>query len=115
MSQAASDHTTDNKLFTELSNGASKLSKAARGALTRIGDNGNEWFQELVKTGESLRAKTARETGQAKTRTKAEARDWRARVAQALGLPTREEMESLDKKLNRISRKVNKLAREQKV
>ena len=31
-----------------------------------------------------------------------------------LRLPTREEMESLDKKLNRISRKVNKLAREQK-
>lgn len=114
MSQAASDHTTDNTLFAELSNGASKLSKAARGALTRIGDSGNDWFQELVKTGESLRARTAKEADQAKSKAKAEARDWRAWLAQSLGLPTREEMESLDKKLNRISRKVNKMAREQK-
>ncbi|HCO65480.1 MAG TPA: poly(hydroxyalkanoate) granule-associated protein, partial [Alcanivorax sp.] len=31
-----------------------------------------------------------------------------------LGLPTRDEMDALNKKLDRINRKVNKLAREQK-
>ncbi|HCE40599.1 hypothetical protein ASALC70_04393 [Alcanivorax sp. ALC70] len=103
------DSTSTNDTVTELNATADKLTKAARGAFTRISETGRDWFQELVKTGEALRDRNAKKSGGAKSQD-----DWRARLAHGLGLPTREEMESLDKKLNRISRKVNKLAREQK-
>lgn len=118
MSQAASDttidSTTDTTLFAELSSAANKLNKAARGALIQISNHGNDWFRELVKTGEAFRAQTTGNANTAKAKAQAEAADWRTRLTGMLGLPTREEMDSLDKKLNRISRKVNKLAREQK-
>ncbi|MBL7249729.1 poly(hydroxyalkanoate) granule-associated protein [Alloalcanivorax marinus] len=104
------DSTSTNDTVTELNATADKLTKAARGAFTRITETGQDWFQELVKAGESLRQRNAKKTGTAKGTDN----DWRVRLAHGLGLPTREEMESLDKKLNRISRKVNKLAREQK-
>ncbi len=91
-------------LNTEINARTSKLSKAAQGAVTRISESGNEFFQELVKSGESLRAKT---NGKG-------VEEWRARLAHSLGLPPRDEMEALNKKLDRISRKVYRLAREQK-
>lgn len=91
-------------LSTEISTTADKLSKAAQGAVTRLSESGNEFFQDLVKSGESLRARTNDKRVD----------EWRARLAHTLGLPTRDEMEALNKKLDRISRKVNKLAREQK-
>ncbi|HEX5677413.1 MAG TPA: poly(hydroxyalkanoate) granule-associated protein [Alcanivorax sp.] len=91
-------------LSTEISTTADKLSKAAQGAVTRLSESGNEFFQELIKSGESLRAKT---NGKG-------ADDWRVRLAHTLGLPTRDEMDALNKKLDRINRKVNKLALEQK-
>ncbi len=91
-------------LSSDISTTADKLSKAAQGAVTRLSESGNEFFQELIKSGESLRAKT---NGKG-------VEEWRARLAHRLGLPTRDEMEALNKKLDRISRKVNKLAREQK-
>ena len=104
------DSTSTNNTVTELNATADKLTKAARGAVTRITETSQDWFQELVKTGESLRQRNAKKSGAAKDADG----DWRVRLAHSLGLPTREEMENLDKKLNRISRKVNKLAREQK-
>ncbi len=92
------------ELSTEISTTADKLSKAAQGAVTRLSESGNEFFQELVKSGESLRAKTSGKGVD----------EWRARLAHTLGLPTRDEMDALNKKLDRINRKVNKLSREQK-
>lgn len=89
-------------LSTEISTTADKLSKAA---VTRLSESGNEFFQELIKSGESLRAKTSKSN---------DADQWRVRLAHTLGLPTRDEMDALNKKLDRINRKVNKLAREQK-
>lgn len=107
MSDRTADSKTDLTATAESDTAASQLNKAARGALTRIADRANRLFQELVSAGEA-RNSTG---GDGK---KAASGDWRARLASALGLPTREEMQSLDQKLNRISRKVNKLAREQK-
>lgn len=92
-------------LSSDISTTADKLSKAAQGAVTRLSESGNEFFQELIKSGESLRAKTSKSS---------DADQWRVRLAHTLGLPTRDEMEALNKKLDRINRKVNKLAREQK-
>lgn len=92
-------------LSSDISTTADKLSKAAQGAVTRLSESGNEFFQELIKSGESLRAKTSKGS---------DTDQWRVRLAHTLGLPTRDEMEALNKKLDRINRKVNKLAREQK-
>ena len=92
-------------LSTEISATADKLSKAAQGAVTRLSESCNEFFQELIKSGESLRAKTSKGS---------DAEQWRARLAHTLGMHTRDEMDALNKKLDRINRKVNKLAREQK-
>jgi polyhydroxyalkanoate synthesis regulator phasin len=107
MSDVVTDHNVERKWHTEFSAAASKLSKAARGALNRFSETGNEFFQELVSAGEALQARSSEQAARAGV-------TWRLRLADLLGLPTREDVESLDKKLNRISRKVNKLAREQK-
>lgn len=106
MSDVATDRSTDSKWLNDFSAVASKLSKAARGALSRFSETGNEFFQELVSAGETRQAKSGNQAAGVRG-------TWRLRLVDLLGLPTREEMESLDKKLNRISRKVNKLAREQ--
>ena len=68
----------------------------------RLSDSGQQILDELVKSGQRFKRESGNGDG------------WRTRLAGLLGLPTREEMHSLDKKLDRISRKVNKLAREQK-
>ncbi|GEM_PF-459527 len=89
-----------------------KLRLAARGAVIRAEDSGNELLDELVKTGEKLdkerqkqQQKKAKQSGSQKS-TLDEARD---RLAGYLGLPTRDEVEKLSKKLNTVQRKVNKL------
>mgnify|MGYP003121160475 CR=1 FL=1 len=93
---------------TRLSATTDKLNKAARGIVNRITENGERLLNELVETGEALR-------GKAGDKAKAVVpQDWRANLAHVLGLPTRDEMDALGKKLDRISRKVNKMAREQK-
>lgn len=104
-----------NETLNDLNTAADKLNKAALGAINRLAESGRDWFRTLVEAGESKRAEQAKGTGKnAAARQDSPLDEWRVRLAHGLGLPTREEMESLDKKLNRISRKVNKLAREQK-
>jgi polyhydroxyalkanoate synthesis regulator phasin len=89
-----------------------KLQLAARGAAGRLEDTGNELLDELVKTGEKLekerhkqqQKKNRQAGGQKSTLDTA-----RERLAGYLGLPTRDEVEKLSKKLNTVQRKVNKL------
>lgn len=90
---------------------AHKLRLAARGAAGRLEDSGNELLDELVKTGEKLDKE--RQKQQKKTRQsgndKSTVDQARERLAEYLGLPTRDEVEKLNKKLNTVQRKVNKL------
>lgn len=92
-----------------------KINVAMRGAISRAEASSSELFDSLVKTGEK------RQKAQAKTGTKKSAKaeptqldQVRTRVAQALGLPTRDEVEALNKKMATLNRKVNKLAKEAK-
>lgn len=88
-----------------------KLRLAARGAVVRVEDTGNDLLDDLVKTGEKLdkeRQKQQKKANQSSSdkSTLDEARD---RLTGYLGLPTRDEVEKLNKKLNTVQRKVNKL------
>lgn len=102
------------QVATEAKATLEKVNNAVRGAYTRLEDNGNELFQNLVKAGE--KRQKAQSKPQKKT-TKAQPSqldDVRSKVAAALGLPTRDEVEALNKKLASLTRKVNKLAKESK-
>lgn len=103
------------QVATEAKAALEKINTAVRGAYTRLEENGNELFQTLVKTGEK------RQKSQAKPQKKTTAKkqpsqldEVRGKVASALGLPTRDEVEALNKKLTSLTRKVNKLAKDVK-
>lgn len=91
---------------------AQKLRLAARGVVTRLGENGTGFLDELVKAGEKLekqREKERRKTARTNGGSKSGLEEARERLAGYLGLPTQEEVEKLNKKLNTLQRKVNKL------
>ena len=94
-------------LRTEASELADKAVTAVRGAYNRTLDSATRYFEDLVKTGEKLekqKEKSAKKTAGQKT-----PQDLRARIATTLGLPTREELEAVNKKLDTLSRKLRKL------
>ncbi|MCK0152367.1 phasin family protein [Alcanivorax sp. S6407] len=96
---------------------AEKVSNALRGAAKRVEQSSTELFDSLVKTGEKRQqelAKSAKTTAK-KAADKVSALDeLRSKLASALGLPTQSEVEALNKKLNTLTRKVNKLAKDSK-
>ena len=96
------------QVTTEAKAALEKLNTAVRGAYTRLEENGNELFQTLVKTGEKRQkavAKPEKKTTAKKQPSQLD--EVRGKVASALGLPTRDEVATL-------TRKVNKLAKEAK-
>lgn len=102
------------QVATETKAALEKINNAVRGAYTRLENNGNELFQNLVKTGEK-RQKTASKPQKKTTKAQPSQLDEvRGKVAAALGLPTRDEVEALNKKLTSLTRKVNKLAKDAK-
>jgi polyhydroxyalkanoate synthesis regulator phasin len=95
----------------ELKAAAEKLEKAARGAATRVEENSKKLFDELVKTGEKL---VKQQDKSAKKADKKAAEGSRLeqltnRGAALLGLPTREDVVALEKKLAAVQRKLTKL------
>lgn len=101
-----------NATTEQVRNVSHKLRLAARGALVRVEDTGNELLDELVKTGEKLdkerqkqQQKKAKQSGGEKSTLDVA----RERLASYLGVPTQDELEKLNKKLNTVQRKVNKL------
>jgi len=89
-----------------------KVRLAARGAVVRVENTGNEVLDELIKTGEKLDKERRKQQGKTSgqgNKQPSRLDEVRARVADYLGLPTREEVEKLNKKLNTMQRKVNKL------
>ena len=102
------------QVATEAKATLEKVNSAVRGAYTRLENNGNELFQNLVKAGEK-RQKAASKPQKKTTKAQPSQLDEvRSKVAAALGLPTRGEVEALNKKLTSLTRKVNNLANETK-
>ena len=81
--------------------------KAARGALHRIEDSSSSVFEDLVRAGEQYQKQREKERRKQGRNTGV-----RERVADYLGLTTREDLEQLNKKLNTLSRKVRKIEKE---
>lgn len=93
---------------------AEKVGNALRGAAKRVEQSSTELFETLVKTGEK-RQKTSAKTKPAAKKVTAKPStldDLRSKLAVALGLPTQRDVEALNKKLNSLTRKVNKLAKD---
>lgn len=99
----------------ELREMAHKLRLAARGAVTRLGSSSNEFLDELVKAGEKLdkeRRKAEKKSARGGDQPRKTVEEARQRLAGYLGLPTQDEVEKLNKKLNTLQRKVRKLEKE---
>ncbi len=81
-----------------------KTASAVRGTFNRTSDAATRFFQELVDAGEKVEQ-------QRKSTDKKETTGGglRAKLREYLDLPTREDIEALDKKLNTLSRKLRKL------
>ncbi|EKF72967.1 poly(hydroxyalkanoate) granule-associated protein [Alcanivorax hongdengensis A-11-3] len=97
---------------------AEKLNNAVTGAYSRLEENGTSLFEKLVKTGEKrqkAQAKPQKKGAKAEpSQLEAQLDQLRTKLATTLGLPTRDEVEALNKKLTSLTRKVNKLAKEAK-
>ncbi|MDF1820865.1 MAG: phasin family protein [Alcanivoracaceae bacterium] len=97
----------------DLKAAADKLQAAARGALSRIEGGATGLFEDLVKAGEAFEKQ--RSKGQKKKTTTAKKADASRvesianRAVGALGLPTSDDMQALNKKLDSLSRKLRKL------
>ncbi|PKM22571.1 MAG: poly(hydroxyalkanoate) granule-associated protein [Gammaproteobacteria bacterium HGW-Gammaproteobacteria-14] len=105
--QARAEQTRD-----ELKASVEKLEKALRGAATRVENSGKQWFEELVKTGEKLKQQQQKATTKASKKAAAEASRLEQLVNRgvaALGLPTRDDVAALEKKLAAMQRKLTKL------
>ncbi|MQX53866.1 poly(hydroxyalkanoate) granule-associated protein [Alcanivorax sediminis] len=94
---------------------AEKMSSALRGAAKRVEQSSTELFESLVKSGEKRQkelAKTAKTASKKAAQKVSTLDELRGKLAEALGLPTQSDVEALNKKLNTLTRKVNKLAKE---
>lgn len=103
------------QLNAETRAAAEKMSNALRGAAKRVEQSGTELFDTLVKTGEKRQkelAKSAKAVSKKATDKASAVDELRGKLAAALGLPTQSEVEALNKKLNSLTRKVNKLAKD---
>lgn len=105
--QARAEQTRD-----ELKASVEKLEKALRGAATRVEASSKQWFDELVKTGETLKKQQEKATTKAGKKAASEASRLEQLVNRgvaALGLPTRDDVAALEKKLAAMQRKLTKL------
>lgn len=95
----------------ELKAAAEKLEKAIRGAATRVEEKSKSLFDELVKTGENIVKQQEKGEKKAEKKTVEGNRleQLTNRGAALLGLPTREDLSALEKKLASVQRKLSKL------
>jgi polyhydroxyalkanoate synthesis regulator phasin len=85
--------------------------ESARGAATRVEEKSKALFDELVKTGEKLVKQQAKSEKKAEKKAAEGSRleQLTNRGAALLGLPTREDVAALEKKLAAVQRKLSKL------
>lgn len=100
------------KAREELQSITDKTVRAARGAWTRVEKTGTEVFDDLVKTGEKVEKQRAKGQTKAQKKTAGGSEKLRGKLAELLGMPTRDEVEALNRKLNTLSRKVRKIEKE---
>ena len=103
------------QLNTETRAAAEKVGNALRGAAKRVEQSGTEFFDTLVKSGEKRQkalTKATKSTAKKAADKTSTLDELRGKLAEALGLPTQSDVEALNKKLNSLTRKVNKLAKE---
>ena len=96
----------------ELKAATEKLQNAARGIFTRIEESATGLFDDLVKAGESFkkeRSKDQKKTAKAKKADANPVESLANKAFGALGLPTSDDVQSLNKKLDSLSRKLRKL------
>lgn len=98
------------KAREELQSISDKTLRAARGAWNRVEQTSTELFDDLVKAGEKVEKE--RSKAQKKAQKGAGSEGLRGKLAELMGMPTRDEVEALNRKLNTLSRKVRKIEKE---
>ena len=90
---------------------AEKLQKAVLGVANRLEQGSSEFFESIVAAGEKVE-KEKEKARKATSRKKAEpgpVESYANRVVATLGLPSADDLEALNKKLDSLTRKVRKL------
>lgn len=93
----------------ELARALEQLRKAARGATTRLSERGTALFEELVKSGEALQQQRQKAGAQSKDSVEGTLGALRQRTVELLGVPTQEDLATLNRKLDSLTRKVRKI------
>lgn len=95
----------------ELAAAAEKLQKAATGLAGRVEKRSSDLFQSLVKTGEQVEKQRSKgkKAGQKAKAEPGKLETYAGKVFNALGLPTANDLQALNRKIDSLSRKVRKL------
>lgn len=93
----------------QLNNALDKAEKAARGLVSRVETRSRTLADELIKTGEKIRQQRNKPAGKKVSSADSRLETLSNRGAALLGLPTRDEVAALEKKLSSMQRKLNKL------
>ena len=95
----------------QLLEAAEKVQKAALGIATRLEQGTTEFFDSLVATGEQIEKdkEKARKSAARKKQEPGVLESYANRAVASLGLPSSEDLEALNKKLDSLTRKVRKL------
>ena len=96
----------------ELTSAAEKLQKAASGLAGRVEKRSTDLFQSLVQTGEKIEKQRSKAKKAPSKKAKAAPgalESYAGKVFNALGLPTANDLQALNRKIDSLSRKVRKL------
>lgn len=96
----------------ELVAAAEKLQKAASGLASRVEKRSTDLFESLVQTGEQIekqRSKGKKSSSKSAKAAPSPLETYAGKVFNALGLPTANDLQALNRKIDSLSRKVRKL------
>lgn len=93
----------------ELTGALEQVRKAVRGATARLNERGLALFEDLVKTGEGLQQQRQKSAADGNGGAHSTLDNLRQRAVDLLGVPTRDDMAALNRKLDSLTRKVRKI------
>lgn len=95
----------------QLQDAAEKLQKAVLGFTGRVEQSSSEFFQSLISAGEQVEKERekARKSAARKKPEPTLVEGYANRLVANLGLPTADELQALNKKIDSLTRKVRKL------
>ncbi len=122
--KSIASNVADNKLTQNAKDTAQQVWWAGLGAIAKVQEGGNKVFQDLVKEGESIHARTRKTIEENVSKGSSVASDrwskvekvFEERVAKALnkvGVPSRDQVEELNKRVAELSKLVKKLAEQE--